>query len=61
MDQCGCHCRDLLLVWFIPTETRGDKEIEKEAIKKETDNSARVKLPLQVMAVSSLRYLFPGS
>ncbi len=41
------------LVWFLfLPETRGDKEIEKEAIK-ETDNSARVKLPLQVMAVSS--------
>lgn len=41
----------LVWFWFLP-ETRGDKEIEKEAIK-ETDNSARVKLPLQVMAVSS--------
>ena len=41
------------LVWFLfLPETRGDKETEKEAIK-ETDNSASVKLPLQVMAVSS--------
>jgi MFS family permease len=41
------------LVWFLfLPETRGDKETKKEAIK-ETDNSASVKLPLKVMAVSS--------
>jgi hypothetical protein len=46
------------LVWFLfLPETRGDKETEKEAIK-ETDNSARVKLPLQVMAVSSFTLFF---
>ena len=46
------------LVWFLfLPETRGDKETKKEAIK-ETDNSASVKLPLKVMAVSSFTIFF---